>query len=72
METFTKIIKSIFKFILLPLIGMYGVYSFLKDKKINILSSKNITIKNTPEVDEEKLKTSIEKGKTIIDNMEKL
>lgn len=68
-ETIIKILKNIIKFCIAPVILLYILWVIIRDKKINVISSDNISIENSPDIDKDILKSAIDKGNGILNKI---
>ena len=65
-ETIIKILKNIIKFCIALIILLYILWVIIRDKKINVISSDNISIENSPDIDNDILKNAINKRNDIL------
>jgi len=68
-------LKNIIQVIIFPIgIGflIYKGYKLYKSKNINIISSGNITVDNSPEINKENLDSAIDKGKSVLEELDNI
>jgi len=67
-----NILKNVIQFVIFPIgLGLliYKIYKVYKSKNINIISSGNITVDNSPDINKEDLDSAIDKGRNILEEI---